>query len=62
MKLNYPLSNVQFELLKLFGTNLSEDDLIELKDLLLKFYAKKAISQADDIWGKRGLNDQDMDT
>ena len=59
--LNYPLSNVQVELMKLFSTNLSDKELIELKDLLSVFYAEKAISQADAIWDEKGLNDQDMD-
>jgi len=59
--LNYPLSNVQIELLKLFNTNLSDTDLIELKNLLSGFYADKAITHADSIWDKKGLSDQDMD-
>ena len=59
--LNYPLSNVQVELLKLFSTNLTDHDLIELKDLLSGFYADKAITQADAIWDERKLTDQDMD-
>jgi hypothetical protein len=59
--LNYPLSNVQIELMKLFSTNLSDDELIELKGVLAKFYAEKATSEADRIWGERGLTDQDME-
>ncbi|MDB4904592.1 MAG: hypothetical protein JWQ63_3873 [Mucilaginibacter sp.] len=59
--LNYPLSNVQIELMKLFSTNLSEKELIELKDVLARFYAEKAIAQADAIWNERGLSDQDME-
>ncbi|HEY4196361.1 MAG TPA: hypothetical protein VGM63_12550 [Mucilaginibacter sp.] len=59
--LNYPLSNVQVELLKLFSSNLTERDLIELKDLLSGFYADKAINQADVIWTERKLTDEDMD-
>jgi hypothetical protein len=59
--LNYPLSNAQMELLKLFNTNLSDQDLVELKTLLSSFYAEKAIAQADDIWDKKGLSDEDMD-
>ena len=31
------LSNVQFELMKLFATNVSESHLIELKKILLEF-------------------------
>jgi len=59
--LNYPLSNVQIELLKLFSTNLSDQELTELKDLLAGFYSEKAISQADAIWDDRGLNNEDME-
>jgi len=59
--LNYPLSNVQVELMKLFNTNLSDKEIIELKDLLSVFYADKAIKQADVIWDEKGLNMQDME-
>ena len=59
--LNYPLTNVQIELMKLFNTNLSEDELIELKTVLSRFYADKAIAKADVIWDEKGLSDADMD-
>lgn len=59
--LNYPLSNVQIELLKLFNTNLSDQDIAELKKLLSKFYADKAIAYADKIWDEKALTDEDME-
>ena len=59
--LNYPLTNVQLKLLKLFNTNLTEQELIELKNLLSSFYANKGIALADRIWDEKGLTDQDMD-
>jgi hypothetical protein len=59
--LNYPLSNVQVELMKLFSTNLSDKEINELKDLLSVFYSDKAIKQADAIWDEKGLNMQDME-
>ncbi len=59
--LKYPLSNAQMELLKLFSTNLSNRELKELKSLLSRFYADKAIKSANDIWDKKGLTDNDMD-
>ena len=59
--LNYPLTNVQIELMKLFSTGLSDKELIELKDLLSGFYANKAIAEADAIWDVRGLTDDDME-
>ena len=59
--LNYPLNNVQLELMKLFSTNLSDHELLELRDLLSNFYADKAIKKADTIWEEKGLSDQDME-
>ncbi len=59
--LNFPLTNVQIELMKLYSTGLSENDLEDLKTLLAKFYAGKAISLANEIWDQRGLTDADMD-
>jgi transcription initiation factor IIE alpha subunit len=59
--LNYPLSNLQVELMKLFSTNLSDKELIELKDLLSKFYGDKAIKHADVLWDQKAFSDQDMD-
>jgi len=59
--LNYPLSNAQIELMKLFSTNLSDKELLELKALLSRFYADKAISEADAIWDEKGLSDADME-
>jgi len=59
--LNYPLSNVQVELMKLFSTNLSNKELIELKDLLSGFYSQKATAQADEIWDEKRLSDEHME-
>jgi hypothetical protein len=59
--LNYPLTNGQIELMKLFRTNMSEQELLELKDLLAKFYADKATQRANQIWDEKGLTNEDMD-
>jgi len=61
MQLTLPLSNVQLELLKLYSTNLSDAELIELKDLLAKFYAEKAVKHADEVWDEKGLTNDDID-
>jgi hypothetical protein len=57
----FPLSNVQMELMKLYSTNLSDKELAELKDVLAKFYADKAITKANEIWDAKGLTDADME-
>ena len=59
-ELSMPLSNVQMELLKLYSTNLSDEELHELKLMLGKFYAERAIRLADRIWDERGLTNEDM--
>jgi hypothetical protein len=59
--INLPLNNVQMELMKLFSTGLSENDLTDLKKVLAKFYSEKAVSQANEVWDKKGLTDEDMD-
>jgi len=55
-----PLSNIQIELLKIYSTIISELGLIELKDLLAKFYANKAIEQANKVWNDKNLSNETM--
>jgi hypothetical protein len=55
-----PLSNLQLELLKLYSTNLSQKDLVEIKRMLANYFAKKAIKEADKIWEEKELSNEDM--
>lgn len=55
------LSNVQQEILKLYATELLENELSELKIQLARFYAQKAIQAADKIWDEKGYSAADMD-
>lgn len=48
-----PFSNLQLELLKLYATNVPEADLLEIKRFLARFFMKKAITEADEIWDNR---------
>jgi hypothetical protein len=59
--LEYPLNNAQVELMKLFGTDLSSKDLKDMKQLLSKFFADRAIKAADELWDNKGLSNDDMD-
>ncbi len=59
--LQTPLTNLQMEILELYSTNLVEDELNELKAVLAKFYAEKAIREADWLWDERNLSDRDME-
>lgn len=61
-ELKFPLTNAQVELMKLYSTNLSNQDLEELRNMLAKFYADKAIAQSNQIWDEKGLTDANMET
>jgi predicted metal-binding transcription factor (methanogenesis marker protein 9) len=54
------LTNVQLEILKLYSTDMSEEELIDLKKLLAENYAQKSVEEADKIWKEKGLSDSDM--
>lgn len=59
--LTQPLTNLQMEILELYSTELTEDDLKELKTMLAKFYARRAIQEADRIWDEKHLTNEDME-
>lgn len=56
-----PFSNVQLELLKLFSTDLPDNELLELKKVIADFYAEKSIQLANQVWDKKDLTTKDMD-
>jgi hypothetical protein len=55
------LTNVQLELLKVFSYQVSDEDLIELKDTLAQFFAEKAIQSANQAWDEQGWDDKKVD-
>ena len=56
-----PLTNLQLELLKLYGTDLADEELEEVRQLLARFFARKTVREADQLWDERGLTNEDMD-
>ena len=58
---NKKLSNIQLELLKIFSFNLTDEELSELKDILVKFFADKISSEADKIYEKNNWNEEEIE-
>ncbi|MGI8467665.1 MAG: hypothetical protein ACR2N3_04360 [Pyrinomonadaceae bacterium] len=54
------LSNLQKELLKLYTNNVSDDTLLEIKQLLANYFADKAASAMDKFWDDNNLTERDM--
>lgn len=60
-KVHQPLSNMQLELLKLYSTGVSDEDLIEIKKLISKYFAEKMMDMADQIWEEKGWTNEYME-
>lgn len=59
--INNSLNPTQLEILKLFSRELAEEDLTEIKRLIVKYLAEKASKMADQIWQEKGWTNEDMD-
>ena len=55
------LNKHQLEILKLFTRELEDNDLIEIKRLIVKYLAQKITKMADDIWEKNNWTNDDME-
>jgi hypothetical protein len=60
MSAAHPLSNLQQELLKLYSSDIPEADLLHIKRYLAKYFAFKAIGEADQIWEEKGFTSDTM--
>jgi hypothetical protein len=54
------LSNVQKELLKIYANNVSDNTLLEIKQILANYFAEKATSAIDEFWDENKLTEQTM--
>lgn len=55
------LNPAQLEILKLFKPNQSEEELKELKKVLLKYLADQLQRHVDSEWDKRGYTDETVE-
>lgn len=54
-------TSLQLKLLRLYAVNPSEQELLEVKDMLAKYFMRKAINQIADIEAQRGTTNEDLD-
>ena len=48
------------ELLKTYDFEVSPEQLLEIKQLLVMYFVNKAIEEADQLWGEKGWSDNKM--
>ena len=55
------LTNMQLELLKVFSYQLPEEELSEMKQVLVEFFAKRLEKRASKIWNDKKYTQDDME-
>lgn len=61
MSAQTPLTNVQLELLKLYSFNLSDAELLDLKQVLARHFADRLTTHIDSICQEKGYTADDME-
>jgi hypothetical protein len=59
--LETPLTPAQLQILKLFARDLSEAELLEIKRLLVKYFAEKLSSKATEVWDANNWSADDTE-
>jgi len=55
------LSNIQLELLKIYSSNISEEQLLEIKFLLAKYFADKVTNGIDKLFDEKGWGQEKIE-
>lgn len=55
------LSNVQLELLKLFADDVPDNELLEIKKILVEWRFRKLKDAANKVWDEKGWTVEDME-
>ena len=56
-----PLTNLQMELLQLYSLKLSDNELLQVKEVLAKYFAHRLGKHVDQLWQEKGLTAEDME-
>ena len=54
-----PFNEAQLEIIKLFARDLTAEDLKEIKRLIVKYFAQKAIQSANQVWDENNWSTED---
>jgi hypothetical protein len=56
-----PMSTIQMELLKMYAFNPSEEDLVNVKNLLANYFATKLTTKIEQAVEERDITEQDLE-
>lgn len=55
------LSNIQKEMLKLYSSDVKDEELEDIKKMIGFYFAQKATNEADKIWSEKNYSNDEMD-
>lgn len=55
-----PLTNVQLELLKLFAMGVSEEEILEIRRMLARYFMQKAVEGATKVWEEKAYTAEQL--
>lgn len=61
MEASTKLNDLQLDLLKMFSYNISDSQLLEIRDLLRNFFANSAVEEIDKLWEDKNWDNDTMD-
>lgn len=56
-----PLSNLQLELLKIYSNGIPDEQLQEIRKILVDYFFEKATNEADRLWDEKGWTNDTME-
>ncbi|MFM9950620.1 MAG: hypothetical protein ACKV1O_21965 [Saprospiraceae bacterium] len=51
-----PLSNLQMELLKLYANGITEEELLDIRRILARYFMDRAVQGATKVWEEKGYS------
>jgi len=61
MSTSIKLTNLQLELIKMFSFQLNDIQIIEIRDILTKYFAERATNEMDKLWTNLNWTNDTMD-
>jgi alkylhydroperoxidase/carboxymuconolactone decarboxylase family protein YurZ len=55
-----PLTNVQLELLKVFALGVTDEEVLEIRRMLARYFMQKAVTGATKVWEERGYTAEQL--
>lgn len=60
LEIKQPFSNLQLELLSLYSRNISDEELMQIRDILAEFFADRATARANKVWEEKKMDAKEM--